>query len=68
MYPAPCPCSAPQPLGALTVPYAQKLAMIGLVGIAAGAAVSKKYEWAAPGAILGGVLALGLGYAVLQKA
>jgi hypothetical protein len=56
-------------MGAVTLPYAQKLAIVGLVGLAAGAAVSqKKYEWAAPGAILGGVLALGLGYAVLQKA
>lgn len=69
MYPAPCPCSAPQPLGAVSLPYMQKLAIVGLVGLAAGAFVSqKKYQWAAPGALLGGMLAMGVGYAVLPRA
>ncbi len=66
---APCPCSIqPQPLGVIALPTAQKLAFIGLAGMAVGAFVShKRYEWAAPGALFGGALAVGFGYVVLPK-
>lgn len=52
----------------IALPTAQKLAFIGLAGMAVGAFVShKRYEWAAPGALFGGALAVGFGYVVLPK-
>jgi hypothetical protein len=67
MYPTPCPCA--QPLGTVTLARAQRLAAIGVVGMAVGALVSqRRYDWAAPGALVGGVAALAVGHVALPKA